>query len=303
MRAAITFTALLAAVAGGTAGPIGQERAPGDLVTLDVVVLDRKDHPVLGLQPQDFSVREDGKAVEIKTFAAPPSESTEPPPNRQLVLLLDDSSVPKGGTLVIQGMARAIMSRKHPDDEVVVVRLNNDRDEPYGDLDTALMRIDGYNAGAVPFQNVGTADRALKVIASIARQIGAEERGRTLIVCIGGPRVCNVLEPQRGYPPLWRRWVDAVTSTARANAAVYAVMPVPIGTPMRLTGGLADITGGDGFANASPFEAFVERIWTEARDYYLLGYWPLSDRRELHSIEVRVKQPKGARVFARRQRG
>lgn len=302
MRAAIPFTTVLAAVVGVTAASVGQERPPGDLVTLDVVVLDRKEHPVFGLQPQDFAVREDGKLVELKTFAAPPPESTEATP-RQLVLLLDDSSVPKGGTFVIQAMARAILSRKHPDDEVVVVRLNNERDEPYGDLETALMRIDGYNAGAVPFQNVGTAERALKVIASIARQIGAEERGRTLIVCIGGPRVCNVLEPVRGYPPLWRHWVDAVTSTARANAAVYAVMPVPIGTPMRLAGGLADITGGDGFANTSPFEAFVERIWTEARDYYLLGYWPRSDRRELHSIEVRVKQPKGARVFVRRERG
>jgi hypothetical protein len=97
--------------------------------------------------------------------------------------------------------------------------------------------------------------------------------------------------------------VDAVTSTSRANAAIYAVMPVPIGTPMLLAGGLAEMTGGDGFANGSRFEAFVDRIWTEAHDYYLLGYWPPAERRELHTIEVKIKQRKGMRVFARHQRG
>lgn len=272
----------------------------GDLVELDVVVFDRDLHPVDGLELKDFEVREDGHVVELKTFAAPVEDDERPP--RQLVLLLDDSSVPIVGTAVIQAMAKAILSRGTTRDEVTVVRLNNDRDEPYGDLETALSRIEKYRAGAVPFQNPGSADRMLRVVASVAKQIEAGDHRRRLIVCIGGPRICNVLEPQRGYGLLWRSWVDAVASASRANVAVYAVMPVPIGTSMILAGGLAEITGGDGFVNASKFEAFVDRLWVEAGDYYLLGYWPTSETHDLHSIEVKVKR-KGVRARSRRARG
>lgn len=279
-----------------------QSRTAGDLVELDVVVVDRGDRPVLDLAAADFQVREDGKPVDIKTFSAPGDEGDEDRSARQLVLLLDDSSIPMGGTPVIQAMARAILSRKAPADDVTVVRLNNDRDEPFGDLETALSRIDGYSAHAVPFQNVGSAGRLLHVVAAISRQLEPAARRRKLIACIGGPRICNVLEPQRGYSLLWRPWVDAVATAARANVAVYAIMPVPIGTPMILAGGLADITGGDGFANGTSFDAFVERLWVEARDYYLIGYWPGSETRDLHAIDVNVKR-KGVHVRVRRERG
>jgi hypothetical protein len=220
-------------------------------------------------------------------------------PVRHLVLLLDDSSVPMGGTPVIQAMAMAILARKTPRDEVTVVRLNNDRDEPFGDLETAVARIDAYHAGAVPFQNPGTAERTLKVVANISRLLEPVDHRRKLIVCIGGPRVCNVLEPR--WSLNWVRWVQALTSAARANVSVYAVMPVRIGAPMMLAGGIVDMTGGDGFANASSFEKFVDGLWSEAGTYYLLGYWPASNR-ELHSIDVKVV-PKGLRVHARRRRG
>jgi len=271
----------------------------GDLVELDVVALDKDDRPVFGLQSADFQVREDGHPVDLKTFSAPSHDQNEEPEPRQLVLLLDDSSVPTTGTKVIQAMAKGILSRGTVRDEVTVVRLNNDRDEPYGDLETALSRIDGYSGGAVPYSDRWTADRLLRVIASISRQLG--EGRRKLIVCIGGPPVCNVLEPRRGFL-FWSLWVDAIASASRANLAVYAVMPVPFGTSILMAGGLADVTGGDAFANATKFETFVDRLWAEARDYYLLGYWPIADGHELHSIDVKVKR-KGVHVRARRARG
>jgi VWFA-related protein len=273
----------------------------GDLVELDVVVLDRDNRPILGLEPKDFRIKEDGKPVEVKTFtpAEPPSSNDE----RQLVLLLDDSSVPLGGTPIIQALAQAILSRRTPRDEVTVVRLNNSHDEPFGDLETAMTRIDGYRAGAVPFQSRGTAERALTVIAAISRQLEAVEHRRKLIVCIGGPRVCNVLEPQpRGYSVLWKPWVSALTAAARANVAVYAVMPIAPGVPLMLAGGIADLTGGDGFSNSANFDRFVTTMWEQASSYYLLGYWPAETRRDLHSIDVKVAR-KGARVRARRTRG
>src|SRR5262245_66606809 len=39
-----------------------------DLVEIDVGVLDRKGQPVSGLSAADFTVKEDGSPVEVKTF-------------------------------------------------------------------------------------------------------------------------------------------------------------------------------------------------------------------------------------------
>jgi VWFA-related protein len=276
------------------------QQTGGDLVELDVVVVDRHNQAVTGLTQQDFHIKEDGKPVEIKTFRSAPNDSDDG--GRQLVLLLDDAGVPMGGTLVVQAMAQAIISRQQASDDVTVVRLNDDRDEPFGDLATAMSRIAAYHAGAVPFQNRGTAERALKVIASIARHLEASEHQRKLIVCIGGPRVCNVLEPQpRGYHENWKPWVAALNATSRANAAVYAVMPVAPGMTILTSGGIVENTGGAAFANTSSFDRFVNEMWGDAGRYYLLGYWPAASNRELHAIDVKVAR-KGVRVRARRQR-
>jgi VWFA-related protein len=274
-----------------------------DLVELDVLALDKDGAPVTDLRLEDFEVKDDGHVVEIKTFAAPTPPNDPSRPGRQVVLLLDDSSVPMSGTAVVQAMAQVILSRQQRGDEVTVVRLNNDRDEAFGDLETAWTRILQYHAGAVPFQGLGTAERALKVVAAISRQLEPVDHRRKVIACVGGPRVCNVLEPQpRGYSNLWPAWVQAVTSAGRANAAVYAVMPLPAGSPLLLAGGLVQATGGDGFANAMKFDRFVDNLWREATDYYLLGYWPSTTKRDLHSIDIKVSR-KGVHARARRAHG
>jgi VWFA-related protein len=271
----------------------------GDLVEIDVVALDRKDQPVGGLTIGDFQIKEDGRLVDLKTFAAVGFEEAV---GRQLTLLLDDSSVPVNGTSVVQAMARAVLSRARPLDEVTVVRLNNDRDEAFGDFETAIARIDGYRAGAVPFQALGTGERAMRVIETVSRQLESLEHRRKVVVCIGGPRVCNVLEPlSHGYGLNWQVWVRAMAAAARANVAVYAAMPTQIGSPMMLSGGIADLTGGDGYINGMDFDRFIDSVWREASAYYLLGYWPTRER-EMHSIDVKALR-KGVHVHARRRRG
>src|SRR5690242_11416132 len=42
----------------------------GDLVEMDAVVLDRNAQPVRDLTIGDFQIKEDGRAVDLKTFAA-----------------------------------------------------------------------------------------------------------------------------------------------------------------------------------------------------------------------------------------
>lgn len=277
----------------------GLQAGGGDLVELDVVVTDKDNRVVPDLAREDFTIKEDGRAVDVKTFEPASSGRDE---GRPIVLLLDDSSVPFSGTSIVQAIAGAVLARKAPEDEVTVVRLNNERDEPFGDVDTARSRIAGYRGGAAPFEGRGTAARAMNVIAAISRQLEHDGRRRKLIVCIGGPRVCNGVEPRSRYGDLWRPWVGALAATARANAAVYAIMPVWPAAPVAISDGLAGLTGGREFTNRSNFERFVEHLWDEAGRYYLLGYWPAGSKRELHTIDVRVAR-KGVRVQARRYRG
>jgi hypothetical protein len=294
-RAVATGMLLIAAPASSAL-----QNATGDLVELDVAVVDKSGATVGDLKQSDFQVKEDGKAVEIKTFTPVLADGLSPDTTRQLVLLLDDT-LPVAGTPVIQQLANAVLSRSRPDDEVTVVRLHNDRDEPFGDLDTALTRISGYRAGAVPFQRRGTAERLLKVLTGIARQLETVEHRRKVVVCVGWPNVCNVLEPQQGYNSLWPSWVAMLSAVSRANAAVYGVMPVAPGTLVGLGNGLVGITGGNAFFNTTKLEPFVDSVWREASQYYLLGYWPQNSKRELHDIQVKVSR-KGLQVRARTRR-
>jgi VWFA-related protein len=278
------------------------QSSSGDLVELDVTVVDRDGHPVPELSQQDFQVKEDGRPVDIKTFEWVTSAKSSDFAPRQIVLLLDDS-VPIAGTSVIQAMAQAVLSKSRPGDDVTVVRLNNDRDEPFGDIETALGRIDTYRAGTVPVQTLGTAERTLVVLARLSHQLEAVEHRRKLVVCIGGPNVCNVLEPRpRGYNVIWGKWVDAISTMARANVTVYGIMPVRPGTFIMLAGGLVDLTGGEAFFNNVKFEPFIDAMWRQAGEYYFLGYWPSTRKGELHDIDVKVAR-KGVHVHVRRQRG
>ena len=274
----------------------------GDLVELDITVVDRDGATVTGLESKDFQIKEDGKAVDIKTFTPVTADGLSPDTARQLVLLLDDT-LPIAGTPIVQQMAQAVLFRARPDDEITVVRLHNDRDEPFGDLDTALTRIGGYRAAAIPLQRRGAADRVFTVLTAVSRQLEAIEHRRKLFVCIGGPNVCNVLEPQpQGYSPLWPGWVTAIGAASRANVAIYAIMPVVPGSISNLAHGLVEFTGGNAFFNTTKFDPFVDSMWREASQYYLAGYWPVPSRRELHDISVKIAR-KGLHVRTRLRRG
>jgi hypothetical protein len=52
--------------------------------------------------------------------------------------------------------------------------------------------------------------------------------------------------------------------------------------------GLVELTGGQRFANSNDFGRAAQSIWDQASRYYLLGYWPSGNKRELHSIDVKV---------------
>jgi len=278
--------------------------ADGDLVELDVVVLDRNDQPVTDLRREDFTVKEEGRAVDVKTFSSVTAlGSLEPDDGRVVVLLMDDIGVPSMGTSPMQQIAPVLLSPIGDGDEVSVVRLANRSDEAFGDIRTARERIEGYRGGAVPFAMPDTPETMLKMIAKIAGQLEPVDHRRKVILCQGLPSVCDVREPQLGGTSvIWPFWVAALRAAARANVSVYCVDPTGVRGGLRLSvDGLVQMTGGRSFAHQNDFSIAAKAIWREAGHYYLLGYWPAASKHDLRAIDVDVAR-KGVRIHARQRR-
>jgi VWFA-related protein len=298
----------VACVCSLAASLAAQHRKPAptsaDLVELDVVVLDHDDRPITDLRQDEFKIKEDGHAVEVKTFASVKAlGTTDPDDARSVVLLMDDIGVPITGTAPMQQIAPVMLSPFGPGDDVSVVRLSSRTDEAFGDVRTARDRIDGYRGGVQPFAIPDTRYTVLRAIAKISQQLESIDHRRKVILCLGLPGVCDVSEPALGgSSPTWNLWVAAIAAAGRANAAVYCVDPTGARGGLNVSGnGLVQMTGGRLLAHENSFPPFAEAIWREAGHYYWLGYWPQASTRELHSIDVSVTR-KGARVHARRAR-
>lgn len=262
-----------------------------DLVELDIVVLDRDEHPVAGLRQEDFQIKEDGRLVDVKTFSHVTAlGSLEPDDARVVSLLMDDVGVSITGTSAMQAIAQVLLSPIGRGDELSVVRLSSRADEAFGDFNTARDRIAGYRGGMVPFSNRDTPETVLKAVAKISQQLEAMEHRRKVIICLGMSAVCDVEDPPLGaHSVLWPHWVAAIGAAARANVSVYAVDPTGLNQRSGARGiGLVKLTGGERFANSNDFMRAADALWREASRYYLVGYWPAGGKRELHSIDVKV---------------
>lgn len=272
----------------------------GDFVELDVVVLDRKGQPLHGLQRADFTVKDTGKAVPLATFREVRGPNpADPDAARTVVLLLDDTGVASTGTQSIQIIAKAFLDMADRQDDVPVVRLHARDDEPYGDRIAGTERIAAYRGGAVPFAYWSTAGEMLERVASLSQAVAVNSSKRKVLVCIGAGFVCNLNEPDPASPGSFdRRWRAAINDAATANLSLYALVP---GRGVMRPGSLADVTGGDVFSLGSNVAPAIERILRDAANYYVVGYWPVAEARDLHRVEVKVKA-RGARVLARRLR-
>jgi VWFA-related protein len=273
-----------------------------DLVELDVVALDRHDRPVNDLRQTDFRIREDGRAVEIKTFSQVTALGTTQPDDARIVtLLMDDIGVPITGTSPMQQIAPVVLAPMGAGDELSVVRLSSRVDEAFGDLSTARERIAAYRGGVQPFSSRDTPETVLKAVAKIAAQLETIDHRRKIILCLGLPVVCDVGEPPVGGRTVLRdAWVGALAAAARANASVYIVDPTGARGGGNVGDGLVQFTGGRIFHD-NDFAPAGDAIWREAGHYYLLGYWPPASKRDLHAIDVSIAR-KGVRVRARQRR-
>ncbi len=295
-------TLLLVAVlsASAVAGQRQPRPADVDLVEIDAVVVDKRGQPIHGLRASDFAVKEDSQPMTLTTFrevaGAVPGD---PDTARTIVLLLDDVGVLPAGTQTLQVVARGFVNSAAPLDEMPVIRLHTEADDPYGDRLTAESRINAFRAGVQPFAFWSTVRELLDRITQIANVVADNAGKRKIIVCIGSPLLCHVNEPPETAPRSFETaWYGAVRAAAAANVSYYAL------TPARSAvrgGGLVEATGGEVFTPTSDVGPAIDRILRDAANYYVLGYWPSPTPRDVHRVEVKVRQ-KGARVHARRLR-
>jgi VWFA-related protein len=283
-----------------------QEEAPRPRTTfveLDAVVVDGHDRPIRGLQRDDFEIKDDGRTVAVTSFTEVSAAGIDGHADaRYLVLLLDDTGIGPLGTVVVQNIARLLLSRARPADAVAVVRLTHHDDEVAGDLQSALERVDEYRARSVPYFGRETIEESLQVVTRISRRLEPVEHRRKTLVCVGRRNLCDLYLPVPEETLVWPFWRDAMRATARANVSVYLVDPAGVSGGVDLGDGLVDQTGGADFVASNNFQRAADRIWDEAGHYYLLGYTPTAPKRDLHTIDVKVKRA-GSRVRARRRRG
>jgi len=297
----MAFLLAAAFLAVPSAGPGAQPGAPLDFIEIDVVVVDGSGRSIHSLRQNDFSVRDSGKTIALESFREVTGPNADDPDSaRTVVLLLDDTGIPPTGTQAIQAIARAFVSRASRIDEMPVVRLHKKDDEPFGDRISNDARIKDYRGGAWPFASWSTTGDVLDRIAQISRLVSSNTAKRKIIVCIGSPLICDIQQPSYSAPRLFERaWLAAMSQAALANVAVYSL--IPGSAPLRGQD-VADSTGGDVLASTYDMGPPIDRILQDASNYYILGYWPVTQSAAPHPIEVKVRAARGAKVHARKLR-
>ena len=272
-------------------------------LTIDAVVVDDRGAPVVDLEPREFEVWINRYRIPIEsvTFVSPHTSADR----GSLVLLLDDMAATPEFAARVRDAARHFVDKLADGERIAIVPLNDDAVELTADRLRLMQAIDAYRVRGFPFRPEDAGAHVLKTIASIARRLTELPGGRRTIVGIGLSWLFDRPLPPPGISRELRdEWLDAMRATAAAHASLYVVDPSPVGsTPYPDAGdsGFARETGGRAFVNTNDAAAVAERIWREARTYYLLEVAdpPIGRKDMLRELDVRVLR-RGVTVRARR---
>ena len=308
LRAPLLALSLCAATVAGPRA--SQEGSPPDAAAaaVAVVVTDAQGRAILGLEPADFELRDDGVAQTIEGV-----EFTTPAGARLIGILLDEFHVsPANTTLVRDALRRFVDEALRPDDLVVIVKpLDSLSDIPLTQNRAALQeQIDTFEGRKgdyqpkTPFEETymsrapGPADaqRAQVVVSALgalARQIGERREGRKAILLVSEGFTDSRRDRIRGPG------VQAIVRSANhLDVAIYTATPGIDDSTMLRT--LAEQTGGTSIG-AAELDEGLRRSARDLDGYYRVAYRPshASDGRR-HALDVQVTRP-GAQVRAPRE--
>jgi VWFA-related protein len=288
-------------------------RARVNLVRVDVSVFGRNGEPVVGLQPEDFIVKEDGIPQKVETVQFVKLNGQVPPDReestairsaahaeveaaredvRVFVLFLDDYHVDKAPTVMIplRRTLKAFVDKLGPYDLVAVmdpltplthIEFTRDRSR----LMEIINNFEGRRGELFPVRS------AAEEAQQTQRNIWELRAGVTLdamnaiVTKLGGLREGrkSVLFVSQG-PPVslrsinWPRMEDVVQSANRANVTIHTLDPRPLGSS-EFGGNMvlrrfADETGGRAIFNTNDHASHLEEVFNDASAYYLIGYAP-----------------------------
>jgi VWFA-related protein len=299
---------LLLSAAGALADAPEQEaqdrRAPAPLLHISAVAFDREGRPVGDLKASDLEVWIGGYRVPIRTLTV--VTSSDAPAARSIVLLLDDRTIAPDLIPRAREIARLFVNRMAPGDQIAIVPLHGERTEFSGDRARLLRSIDDAHlfqpAGVERLEDIGA--HVFEMIAALSRQLVERQGGRKIIVGIGAGRLFDTpIPPPTVARSLRAEWTEAMRATASAGAHVYVIDPAGLGAAPLLNGatGFARETGGHAFLNTNDYNGAVERIMSEASNYYVISVDdpPVRRSADLRELDVRVKRD-GITVRARR---
>jgi Ca-activated chloride channel family protein len=277
------------AEAPAVTGAEGLKARPGellrmnvDMVLVPVTITDPMNRLVTGLEMQDFTIYENGSLQKIHTFA-----SEDAPVSIGIVFDLSGSMSSK----LIRARASILQFIKtaNPQDEFFVIGFN-DRPELIEDFTSSVEDIEARLATVRSGHRTALLDAIYYGVAKM--KDARHERKALLVVSDGGDNRSRYTE---GEVRAQVREAD-VEMYSIGVFDPYAATPEERGGP-QLLNDLSEETGGRLFRvdDISEMGDIAEKISTELRNQYVIGYRPkdLSRDGKWRKVKVKVNPPQG----------
>lgn len=296
---------------------------------LDVVVTEEAGKPVIGLQPWDFKVIDNGQERKILTFQASDGATVKPDPLVEAILVLDTVNLPFQQVSFVRTQSEQFLRRdggrfKQP---VLLILLTDtgirlqQRATTDGNAVADLIKgVKGRVSSLSPAMGSdGLVERfqlSVHQLASIAEN-QALRPGRKLLIWVGPGRPM-LDRPTDGYSEIAQRRnfdgiVELATKLREARMALYSVSPVNDGDPYTVSyqnflkpvrtwqqaepGDLAlkvlvTQTGGLVLGPSNDLAGQIERCMADANAFYRISFNPPPGGQagEYHELRVQVDQ-------------
>lgn len=316
--------------------PFG-ERVDVRLVQVDAVVTDARGNQILGLDKDDFVVRENGVDQKIDSVeyytnrtsldardGKAPYKAEKTVEERNFVFFFDK---PSDGALWneiarARSAVRTFIAGMRPGDRVAIAghdsRLkiysdfSDDRETLFRALDDAGQYGPGLRSGSGPIlkammeplmmNGTGTVYEALEVLGDALRTT----RGRKNLILFSA----GIYEPGQndiggGLLTESRFYRPMIQSLNASNVTVYAmnIIRTPQSLPLfhQVLQALTNDTDGQYFRHSVGFEGVLRKIEQTTNGYYLISYYSSHARanRGFQKVDVALRNPSGLRLQAR----
>lgn len=206
-------------------------RITTDLVVNDLLVVNQKGNPVLGLGPNDFVVTEDGNAQKISMFSF--GENATIP--RSIVLIIDYSGSQTAFIKNSVEAAKILVEKLAPQDRMAIV---TDDVKLLVDFtnDKALLKKELDELGAKPYKKkFGRSEQFTALVATLNEMFDEEDIRPIVIFQTDGDELLFLKKPPQmsssdyqrmgGIPVKNYSFADVTALVGKSRATIYSIIP------------------------------------------------------------------------------